>query len=51
MDSFTEITGVMDFRIQWKENITIDIVIDYYNRKIRNKYLTDFQTKIEKILL
>ena len=51
MASFTEVTGVMDFRIQWKEETSVTTVIDYYNRKISDQCLTDFQTKIEKVLL
>ena len=51
MLSFTEVTGIMDFRIQWKEETLIEKVIDYYNRMIGKGYLTDFQTKIEKVFL
>jgi hypothetical protein len=46
----TEITGVMDFRIVWKPNIKISTVLEFYNKMAGDKYLTDFQTKIEKIL-
>ena len=46
--SLYEITGVMDYRLEWKENIEMQIVLDFYNEMIENKCLTDFQTKIEK---
>lgn len=45
---FTEVTGVMDFRIHWKESISVQDVFDFYNNMIEKSYLTDFQTKIEK---
>lgn len=46
--SLYEVTGVMDYRLEWKENIEMQTVLDFYNEMIEGKCLTDFQTKIEK---
>jgi len=46
----TEITGVMDFRIVWKSDVKVSTVLAFYNKMTGNAHLTDFQTKIEKIL-
>ncbi|CAA6821070.1 MAG: Unknown protein [uncultured Sulfurovum sp.] len=43
-----EITGVMDYRLEWKEGIAMQTVLTFYNKMIDNECLTDFQTKIEK---
>lgn len=49
--SFHEITGVMDFRVQWKENTKVERVLSFYNNMLDENLLTDFQTKIEKSYL
>jgi len=46
--SLYEITGVMDYRLEWIDNIEINEVFKFYNEMIESKCLTDFQTKIEK---
>ena len=46
-----EITGVMDYRVQWKPNIAIEEVLNFYNEMLEDSYLTDFQTKIEKEII
>jgi hypothetical protein len=51
MLSMHEITGVMDYRIQWKENIQISDVLSFYNKMLEDSLLTDFQTKIEKEII
>jgi len=48
MDELNEVTGIMDFRIKWKEGVEISEVLEFYNRMTEKSYLTDFQTKIEK---
>jgi len=51
MENVTEITGIMDIRIVWKRSTKISEVLAYYNNMTLNAYLTDFQTKIEKVIL
>lgn len=46
--SFHEITGVMDFRIEWREGTKVKTVLNFYNDMLQKRLLTDFQTKIEK---
>jgi len=46
--SLYEVTGVMDYRLEWENDINIDDVFKFYNEMIKEKCLTDFQTKIEK---
>lgn len=48
MHKLTEATGIMDFRIRWKDETKISEVLDFYNRMTAKSYLSDFQTKIEK---
>jgi hypothetical protein len=48
MERFTEVTGVMDFRIHWKKDILVQDILDFYSLMIEKSLLTDFQTKIEK---
>ncbi len=49
-DDIVEITGVMDVRIVWKTKDADDIFA-FYNKMIENSYVTDCQTRIEKILM
>lgn len=51
MKRFHEITGVMDFRIEWRKRCSIQEVLEFYNKMIHHEYLTDFQTKIERDIL
>jgi len=44
--SFYQITGVMDYRIDWKELKNIRMLFGNYEKIF--KYISDFQTKIEK---
>ena len=51
MRSLHEVTGVMDFRVEWKKEASIADVLNFYNEMLEHSYLTDFQTKIERELL
>ena len=51
MHSLHEVTGVMDFRVEWKKEASISDVLNFYNKMLESSYLTDFQTKIERELL